>query len=176
MKKIIAIITILITTLIAVGAVLSWEIKGEQSDITFKIKNAGLEVEGKFTGLKGEIAFDPQNLRQGKITASVDASTIDTGIGIRDRDLKGKHYFEVDTYPRISFQSHEFKKTPQGYLAIGTLTIKDISKEVEIPFTFENLVFKGDFSLNRQDYHVGKRSWLMADEVHIFFEIPVSGK
>lgn len=176
MKKILAIAMILTTTLlIALGAVASWKIKADQASITFKIKHAGLEVDGSFSGLEGAIDFDPKNLSQGKITASVDASTIETGIGMRDKDLKGKHYFDVETYPRISFRSGEFQKTSQGYTVTGTFTIKDISKEVKIPFTFENMVFKGDFTLDRLDYHVGKSNWLMGDEVHIFFEIPVSG-
>ncbi len=32
-----------------------------------------------------------------------------------------------------------------------------MTKEVIIPFTFENNVFSGDFSINRLDYHLGQK-------------------
>ncbi|MCB0837287.1 MAG: YceI family protein, partial [Bacteroidetes bacterium] len=76
--------------------------------------------------------------------------------------------------PKISFVSSSISKTSKGFSVTGKFTIKDVTKTVTIPFTFENQTFKGSLTIDRMDYHVGKNSWIMGDEVNIVFEIPVS--
>ncbi|MDX2248596.1 MAG: YceI family protein [Bacteroidia bacterium] len=150
-----------------------WKINTENSSVNFTIKNAGINTEGSFTGLKGSIDFDPQNPAAGKISASVEAASINTGINMRDNDLRSEHYLDVKNYPLIKFVSTQITKTAQGYSVTGTFTIKKVSKTVTIPFTFENKVFKGTFTVNRLDYEVGKRNWVMGDDVKITFQIAV---
>ncbi|MEZ4825887.1 MAG: YceI family protein [Bacteroidia bacterium] len=164
----------LVLVLTAYGAVSAWKINAQGSSVVFSIKNAGLNTEGSFTGLQGSISFDPQNPGAGKITASVDAASINTGISMRDKDLRSDEYLDVEKYPRISFTSTSIEKTGEGYKVTGNFKVKDVTRSVAIPFTFEKQVFKGKFSVNRLDYGVGKKSWVMGDEVKISFEIAVN--
>ena len=173
-RVIISAITIAALTLTVYGAALSWKINSAEAKVTFVIKNAGLNVEGGFSGLTGSVNFDPANPSSGKITASIATNTINTGINMRDKDLRTHHYLDVEKYPKISFTSTSISKTSNGYSATGKFTIKDVTKTVTIPFTFDNNVFKGKITIDRRDYHVGKNSWIMGDDVKISFEIPVS--
>ena len=63
------------------------------SSVNFTIKNLGLNVTGKFTGLSGSIIFDPNNLSESKFSVSVNASSIDTDIKARDNHLKKEDYW-----------------------------------------------------------------------------------
>ena len=76
-----------------------------ESSVNFTIKNLGINVSGKFTGLSGWIHFDPANLTESKFSVSVNASTVDTDIKARDNHLKKEDYFYLEKYPRISFIS-----------------------------------------------------------------------
>src|SRR5579872_6024349 len=67
-------------------------------NVSFKIKNAGITVNGKFTGFKGEILFSPDKLSSSKISASVDAGTLATGINMRDNTITGEKYLDADKY------------------------------------------------------------------------------
>ena len=175
MKRfIVSSLAITLMILAAYGAVVNWKINASDAKVSFTIKNAGLNVEGKFSGLEGKINFDPENPASGSIIASVSAETIDTGINMRDKDLRTEHYLDVEKYPKISFVSSSISKTSKGFSVTGKFTIKDVTKTVTIPFTFENQTFKGSLTIDRMDYHVGKNSWIMGDEVNIVFEIPVS--
>ena len=75
------------------------------SAITFKIKNFGATIDGSFTGLKGEIHFDPTQLNSSRFEITLDANSIDTGIDLRNKHLKKEDYFNVKTYPEIKFVS-----------------------------------------------------------------------
>ncbi|MEN9298602.1 MAG: hypothetical protein RLZZ429_915 [Bacteroidota bacterium] len=140
------------------------------SSVNFTIKNLGLNVTGKFTGLSGSIIFDPDNLSESKFSVSVNASSIDTDIKARDNHLKKEDYFYVERYPRISFISKTITKEGAGqYKVSGILEIKGTSKEIDFIFTTnlitEGYVFKGGFKINRRDFKVGGKSLILSDQL-----------
>ena len=144
----------------------AWKIK--TSSITFKIKNAGLSVDGSFTGLVADIKFNPLKPEEASIKASVEAKTISTGIEMRNTHLSKPEYFDVEKYPRISLQSVKIEKVgPISFTGIFKLTLKNVTKEITIPFTFiktpEKTELKGSFSINRRDYNIGGKSFTMSD-------------
>lgn len=154
------------------------EWKVTSSSITFKIKNAGFTVDGSFSGLTADIKLDAATSALGSIEASVDANTINTGIDLRDKDLKKEEYFNVKKYPKISMKSTLFAKDKDGtFIGYFKLTIKSVTKDVVIPFSFietgNGAVFKGSFKINRRDYTVGGNSWILSDDVTI--NITVNG-
>lgn len=146
--------------------------KVNTSSINFKIKNAGLTVEGCFTGLVADIKFDSAHYLKSSMEASVDVGTISTGIAMRNNHLKKEEYFDATKYPKISVKSVSFVKERNGtYKGSFKLTIKGTTKDVLIPFSYSEAgntaVFKSTFILNRRDYSVGGSSWTMSDEANI---------
>ena len=135
-------------------------------------------MNGSLGGLKTKIVFDEAHLDASSLWASVDVSTIETGIDLRNKDLREKkEWFDEAKYPVISFQSKKIEKTSTGYIVTGDLTLKAATKPVKIPFTFSSTgasgVFKGQFTLNCDDYELGKSKFVKkAVEVNIV--VPVS--
>ncbi|MEM8892426.1 MAG: YceI family protein [Bacteroidota bacterium] len=153
---------------------ISYKINSSSAKVSFIIKNAGLNVDGEFSGLSGTINFDKDNPSASKIEASIPVKSVDTGINKRDEHLRGEDYFEVEKYPNIRFVSTKItSKDDVWYNVTGNFTIKETTKSVTIPFTFSNNVFVGKFNIDRRDYGVGGNSWIMGDKVKISFEIPV---
>jgi len=149
--------------------------------VKFKIKNAGINVSGSFSGLTAKIIFDATKNTGNSISATVDAKTIDTDNKTRDGHLKKEEYFDVEKYPKISLVSTLFGKAEDnGFRGYFTLTIKDKSKTVTIPFTFieknGTAVFKGSFTLNRLDFGVGESSIILSDNVTVEVEVNVIRK
>src|SRR6056297_1460992 len=83
--------------------------------------------------------------------------TIDTENAKRDEHLKSNDFFYVKEFSKIKFQSTKIRKEKDQFLAIGQLTILNKTNEVSIPFSYENKTLKGNFSLNRLDYDLGKK-------------------
>lgn len=147
-----------------------WKIRS--SSIEFKIKNAGLNTEGFFTGLEADIKFDPLEPENANIKATVNSKSINTGSEMRDNHLRKEEYFDVEKFPKIQMQSTKIEKTgPVSYKGLFKLTMKGITKEVIIPFNFLRLPdkqeFKGSFELNRRDFNVGGNSISLSDNVKI---------
>lgn len=157
----------------------TWNVDAAKAKIQFSIHGMFGTVHGDFSGLKATIRFDPKNPAAGSISATIDAKTVSTGIGMRNHHLRTEEqFFDTDKYPTISFRSKKIEKTGNGYTAAGDLTIKDVTKPVLIPFAFENNgrtgTFKGQFTIKRLDYHLGKPGGSIGDEATISLEVPVS--
>ena len=154
-----------------------WKVKS--SSVTFRIKNAGIAVDGSFTGLESDIKFNPLKPAEASITASVKTATINTGTAMRDNHLRKEEYLDAEKYPKIILKSEKIEKTgPISYKGIFKLSLKNITKEVTIPFTFSKLPdrteFKGSFKLNRRDYNVGGSSITMSDDADVSILINVT--
>jgi polyisoprenoid-binding protein YceI len=151
----------------------TYTVGDEGSAISFKVKNLGVYVDGEFTGLKGLIIFDPQDLSRSNFNVSVRASTVSTGISLRDKHLRKKEYFDAEAYPDIRFVSTSIVelKAMGAYQVEGTLMLKGISRNITFPFSVRKVsnsqMFVGSFEINRTDYHVGGGSVTMGDVVKI---------
>ena len=128
----------------------------DKSSVSFKIKNLWVNtVNGSFTGMKGEINFNPDNLDAAYFNVCVDVSTIETGIDKRDEHLQTADFFDVAQFPTICFQSKAVSRVDSTYITTGALTMHGVEKRVEIPFTFDGKTLTGSLTLNRLDYNVG---------------------
>ena len=147
------------------------------SSVKFKIKNLGVTITGSFTGLTGKIQFDPSNLTSSNFEATIDASTINTGIDMRNEHLRKEEYFDVKNYPHIKFVSTKITPSNRsGTLYVfGNLTIKNITKEISFPFKATaqegGYLFNGEFKINRRDFKVGGSSITMGDNLTVLLSV-----
>jgi polyisoprenoid-binding protein YceI len=150
----------------------------EGSSISFKIKNFGFNVSGSFSGLQGEILFDPGNLGTCSFDVRIDAKSVNTGIDMRDNHLREEDYFDVKNYPNIRFVSTRVTPSNKsGILFIfGKLTIKKKTLDISFPFTAtpaaDGFVFSGDFKINRRNFEVGGSS-TVSDNLEVFLKVAV---
>lgn len=144
-----------------------------ETKVTFKVKNMGIFVDGKFTEVAIESKFNLEDLTNSNIHASIKVNSLDTDNNKRDKDLLKSKYFDVDKFPEINFKSTKIKKSLEDgkFILTGNLRIKNTEKLVDIPFKIvkngENQIIEADFTLNRRDYEIGGKSWVMSDEVII---------
>lgn len=150
------------------------------SKVSFRIKNFGSTVDGSFKGLKGTINFDASTLSNAKFDVTIEATTTDTGIGMRDNHLRKPDYFGVANFPTIRFVSTKVVASDKTNEAIitGRLTIKKTTKEVSFPFRYSErngtLQFTGEFQINRRDFDVGGSSFSLADELTVRLDVKTS--
>lgn len=139
------------------------------STVEFVIGNLGFDVNGKLNGLKGIVVFDEKNLSASSFTVTVNAASIDTDNGTRDKHLRDEDYFDVKIYPQIRIQSVKLGKsaTPGYYVVFAKLTIKETTKDISFPFTVTAEAgayrFKGEFNIKRRDFGVGGKNTISND-------------
>jgi polyisoprenoid-binding protein YceI len=157
-------------------SVAQYKIVDSKSSVKFKIKNLGFNVDGTFSGLEGNISFDPNRPEEAMFKVSMNASTVNTGIDMRDSHLKKESYFNAEKYPKIVFESTKVlnSKKKSEWIIYGKLTMKNHSKDISFPFTAEpagdGMLFKGLFSINRKDFDVGGTS-VISNNVDVSLQV-----
>jgi polyisoprenoid-binding protein YceI len=149
----------------------NWQVKDENYVLKFDTR----WVKGNMKGLKGTIDFDEKNFSQSNFDVSIDVNTISTGNKLEDKHAKAEGFFNAEKYPNIKFKSTKFEKVTSGFQVSGNLTIKETTKLITIPYTFDNKGnegnFKGNFSINRSEYGLKKMG--VGETIKIELQIPV---
>ena len=111
----------------------TWDIDPVHSDVSFTVRHMMVsKVRGRFAQFSGEIVTGAE-LADSTVTATVDASSIDTGNGQRDEHIRSADFFDVANHPRWAFRSTGVRGDGGGHLLDGELSIKGVTR----PVTFE---------------------------------------
>jgi len=165
MKRLALLFAALLATSSMALAAETYTIDGAHSSANFTVRHMGIStVHGRFTDVSGTILFDEKNPEKSSVTAVIKATSVNTDNATRDKHLGTPDFFDSATYPDIKFQSTSIKKVEgDKYVAVGNLTIRDVTKQVEIPFTLAagkgmkgepRLGVEATLTINRFDYHV----------------------
>lgn len=128
---------LMVSFLTASAEVVEYTIDPVHSGINFKIRNFVSKVPGAFTEFEGKIHYDKENPANSKVTASINAGSVDTRNQKRDGHLANEDFFDIAKFPTIEFSSTEWTKTGDGtYIVTGTLTMLGVDKPVELEVSF----------------------------------------
>ena len=156
----------LVVLILLASAVLAqdFQIDPKHSSANFSVKHLLVStVHGRFGGgVTGTIHLDPQDITKSSVVAVIKTDTITTDNASRDKDLHSERFFDTDKYPEIKFQSTKVEKRGDSYVAIGNLTMKDVTRQIELPFTLNQAETNGkkalgvdsELTINRFDYHI----------------------
>jgi polyisoprenoid-binding protein YceI len=175
MKKLILSMTTLlgITAVFAFTLTQNWNITDK-----YNIRFSSNDVAGIFKTFKGTIVFDEQNMAASKFDVTIDVASINTGNGLQNKHAKGAEWFDAAKYPVIKYTSKKIVKTGATYQVTGDLQIRGVTKETTIPFTFKKAgagaTFNGTFTINRNDFHIGKPGGDVAEQIKVEVAVPVT--
>src|SRR2546429_488413 len=125
-------ITSLLLAISASAQVETWQNDPAHTASQFAVRHMGLStVRGAFTRTSGTVQYDPADVSKTSIDVTIDATTLNTRVEMRDNDLRSAKFFEVDKYPTITFKSKRAEAAGKGKAKItGDLTIHGVTKEV----------------------------------------------
>ena len=144
-----------------------------ESEATFVIENLGVDVEGRIRGMQGEVRLDQDS---SFIDVALEVKAIRTGIRMRDQHLKEDRFLDQKQFPQLTFQSQKISKKADVYVALGQLTIKGVTREIEVSFQMQGELHIGSFSINRKDFNVDNDDFItrgIADAVNISVYIKI---
>lgn len=145
----------------------------------YSIEFKSTDPSGSFN-MNGSIKFDENDLANSKFNLNFPVSSISTGNGMKNKKAQTSEWFSAAKHPNVTFVSSKIEKSGNDYLVSGTLQIKGVSKDKKIPMKVvksgSELTFKGDFTVNRMEFKVGKPSDIVPNNMNISYSIPVTKK
>ena len=166
----------------------TWVPDKAHSEVTFSILHLSLaNVRGRFGNIGGTIVLNQADITKSTVNVTIDVTTVDTGVGQRDDDLKSAHFFDAGQFPAATFVSRGVAKSGNGLTVSGNLTLHGVTKpvvlEVEGPTGpvpgmdhKPHSGFSAVTTINRTDFGIGTNypATVVGDEVKLTIDLDVA--
>ncbi len=138
-----------------------WRVDVTHSELMFRIRHLVSRVPGTFLDWSGVLAVNPDDLAGGSVEVTIQAASISTRNDRRDSDLRSANFFEVETYPTMTFVSRTVTVSGERMTVEGDLTIRGSTRPVVLEGSYEGVVgepgrrrigFSAATTINRLDY------------------------
>jgi polyisoprenoid-binding protein YceI len=134
-----------------------FEVTPVQSTIKFNVK-ASVPVSGNFEKWDATLTFTSPDVTTGVLDVKIQAASVNTGSGMKDKKLKSKDFFDAENDPLITFKSTKIVQTgPVTFDVPGTFTIRGVSKPETLTLTVSGKGtgsgdIKGVMAFDRKDF------------------------
>jgi polyisoprenoid-binding protein YceI len=147
-----------------VAGATAWQIDASHTTVELSVKHMMFTTaKGRFTGVRGTITLDKDDLTRSSSAAEIDAATITTGDDRRDAHLRSADFLDVEKHPVITFASTGVEPVGDDRLRVhGDLTIRGVTRAVVLdtiltgrgvnPWGHEAIGFSATTSINRHDF------------------------
>ncbi len=160
------------------------------SAIGFRVKHMGLvDVPGYFRDFTGEVSYNAEDVTKSSVSFTAKMTSVDTGVEARDNHLRTKDFFEVETYPEMTFKSTKVEKSGDSLMVTGSLTMKDVTKTITFPVKVTGFLpgnqrngprmgAVAETTINRRDFNVnyggnlpGTNTPTLSDDIKVWLQI-----
>ncbi len=165
----------------------TWNIDPVHSEVGFAVRHMMVsKVRGRFATFSGQIVTGADPLAS-SVTAEIDLASISTGNEQRDAHIRSADFFEVETYPTMTYRSAGVRQEHGDYVLDGELTLKGVTRNVPLrlelngfgpdPFGGTRAGFTATGEINRRDFNVNFSSAMqnggavVADKISLHLEI-----
>lgn len=170
MKKLSCIMVFLISANFLFAQSSTWKDDPMHSKLTFTVVHRGFsDIFGLFQKFDATITASKPDFSDAVFNLSVDVTSINTEVKMRDDDLRSKNFFEVAKYPTMTFKSTSITKTTgmkDRFKISGDLTMHGVTKQVTMNMWYRGTLYDSAYQkykagfqvtgiVNRADFNVG---------------------
>jgi polyisoprenoid-binding protein YceI len=141
-----------------------WSIDPVHSEVGFSVRHMMVsKVRGRFTEFSGDIVTGDRP-EDSSVTAEISLSSINTGQDQRDAHIRSADFFEVETYPTMTYRSTGVRVEDGDFVVDGDLTLKGVTKNVPLRLELNGFGpdayggtragFTATAEINRRDFNV----------------------
>ncbi len=162
----------------------TWQIDPAHTASQFAVRHLGIStVRGAFTKTTGTVQYDPADLSKTSLDVTIDATSLNSRVEMRDNDLRSDKFFDVQKFPTITFKSKRVESAGKGKLKVtGDLTIHGVTKEVVLdvdgpagpvkdPRGNTHMGASATTTVKRSDFGVSALPAMIGDEVQITLDV-----
>ncbi len=174
----------------ATAEMAKWNLDKDHTTLGFDVAHMVVsKTKGKFTEYTGTVEMDAEKQEFKTIEAVIQTASVTTDHQKRDDHLRSADFFDVKTFPTMTYKMKSYKKTGDQYTAIGDFTLLGVTKEMTLVGTFNGVAqdpwgntragFTAEGKINRKDFGMkfskllDNGGLMVGDEVNLKLEIEV---
>ncbi|TKS60338.1 MAG: polyisoprenoid-binding protein [Nitrospira sp.] len=165
-----------------------WDVDPDHSIIEFRVTHMVVsKTAGRFMDYSGFVEMDSDAKTFKTVEATINTASVNTNQEKRDVHLRNADFFDVKKFPTMTYKLKSYKQQGDGYMAVGDLTLRGVTKEITLVGTFNGVTkdpwgntragFNAEGKLNRKDFGMiwnktlDSGGLVVGDEVQIRLDI-----
>ena len=142
----------------------TWNVDALHSQIMVSVRhNSVANLRAKFPSVSGALRVDGENPLRSSFEVEIDARAVLTGHPAQEDFMRSEPWLDAENHPTITFRSTGITPIEGGFRIIGDLTLKGVTREIEIPAEFHGVVsdswglragFTSQFTVDRRDFGI----------------------
>lgn len=172
-----------------------YTIDSSHSSVGFKIRHFMVAyVRGAFSGITGDVSFDPANPANTTVHAFIDVNTLHTHEPKRDAKIKEADFLDAEHHPTMTFVSKKVVADGRNqYQVTGDFTMRGVTREITLDVdsagveskdpwgkirtgaSAECVLKRGDFGLTF-NVPLETGGFMLGDDIHVHIEIELIRK
>jgi polyisoprenoid-binding protein YceI len=173
---------------LALAQTTTWTSDPAHSEVDFSIKHMSISnVHGRFGKVAATVNLNQADITKSTVTATIDTTTVDTGVDARDAHLKTDAFFDVAKFPTATFVSTSVVKSGSGLTVTGNLTLHGVTQMVVLDVEGptgpvpgmdhkQHAGFSATTTISRTAFGIGSKfpPAMVGDEVKLTIELDVA--
>jgi polyisoprenoid-binding protein YceI len=164
----------------------AWELDPQHSQVEFAVRHMMIStVRGRFRRVSGRIFMDPAEPVTASAEIQIDATSVDSGLTIRDDHLRSPEFLNTESYPVIGYRTTRVDRLGSGTYAVqGELSIRGIVRNVPLlvvgggivtdPWGTPRVGFSATTKISRTDFGLTWNAALEAGGVAVGDEVTIA--
>lgn len=144
----------------------------KKASVSFNFVSA--KTKGTIDDISASVKFNSSDLAKSVITGTANVEALTTGNSGRDKHLKSDAYFDVENFPLMRFTSTEINADGLNFSAKGTLTIKDVTKDVKFTVKLDGTTMVFETTIYTSDFGISVKKGREKNKVTVKVTVPLS--
>ena len=142
----------------------TWKIDALHSQVMVSVQHFNVaNLRAKLPRVTGTLEVDPENPLRSTVVVEIEAASITTGHPRQEEFMRSQPWLDAEHFPLITFVGGEITPREGGYAIGGELTLKGVTRRLEIPFDFHGVVsdpwglragFASEFTVDRREFGI----------------------
>ena len=151
------------------AAAADWRMDVAASRLDFAATFEKTPAPGVFRQFDARLSFGDDTPAGGRLDVTIRVASADMGSADINKAIAGPEWFDFARHPQATFQSTEVRREGNRYLARGTLTLKGVPRQVDVPFTWnasaDAATMEGEFTVQRAAFGIGTGEWMATNVI-----------
>ncbi|MDR0360488.1 MAG: YceI family protein [bacterium] len=144
----------------------TWNVDAVHSQVMVSVRHMSVtSLRAKFPRVSGKLEVREDDPLHSSFDVEIDTRSVTTGHQAQEDFMRSEPWLDAEHHPSISFQSTSITPSPDGFLIGGDLTLKGVTRSIQIPAVFHGVVadpwglragFTSSVTVDRRDFGI---SW-----------------
>ncbi len=110
-----------------------WQVDFNHSRVGWAAQHYGISIiHGYFKAVDAKLYMEGDDPTKWSADVTIETTSVESNCEPRDNHLRTPDYFEVETYPTITFKSKRVERANGGFRMIGDMTMHGVTREVTL--------------------------------------------